>query len=229
MEENNWGKFFRGLKFLLERPYRLFVVIAATCLLIGGSMLHGAYDTKNYIESTGQICNITSKNVVRNGRQTKLYEYDLIWSFEGQSYRKHYKDKEKEDVKKEGECKIWIRPDNREVILASPEELKTTGFKYLLFFAASGILALVFWLIHIAGRRESREERMERLEDRKIYSVVGFILCMIGIGIAGFEWWRDVRKGVYPGTVNLDCIIFCAVIAVGCVVVFIATKKKSGE
>lgn len=228
MEENNWGKAYRGFKFLLERPYRLFVVIAAFCLLLGGSTLHRAYDTKNYIESTGQICNVTSKRVVRNGRQTKLYEYDLVWSFEGQSYRKHYKNKEKEEVKKEGEYKIWIRPDNREVILTSPEKLKKSGFKYLLFSVASGILALIFWLIHIAGRKESREERMERLEDRKIYSVVMFIFCMIGIGIAGVEWWRDVRKGVYPGTIQLDIIIFCAVIAVGCVVVFIDTKKKSG-
>lgn len=220
-----WGKAYRGLKILLEKPFRLFFCIAGLCLLLGFAQLHTAYDTKNYIESIGQICNVTSKNIMRNGSHTTLYEYDLIWSFEGESYRKHYKDEE--NVREEGDCRIWIRPDNRNVMLASSGDLRKTGFKYLLFSAASGILGLVLWLIHISGRRESPEERMERLENTKIYSVVMFIFCMIGIGIASVDLYRDIRKGVYRSTVMIDIIIFCAVIAIGCVVVFIAAKKKT--
>lgn len=218
---------FEGLKILLVKPFRLFFVLAGFFLFLGFSQLHTAYDAKNYEESIGEICNLTSKKMLQNRRYVTRYSYDVIWYTQGESYRKHYKNQV--DKREEGECAIWIRPDNRDILLANPEKLKGAAYRYFLFSLASGVIGLVLWLIHAAGRRESADARMERLADMQIYSVVIFIFCLFGIGIAAIDLYLDYRGGVYRSTTMIDVIIMCAVIAVGCVVAFFVAKKKLEE
>ncbi len=56
---------FKGLALLMTKPFRLFFVIAAITLVLGVVGLHASYATRDYVKTTGEICNVKQKRGLR--------------------------------------------------------------------------------------------------------------------------------------------------------------------
>lgn len=147
----------KGFKFLIEKPFRILFVISGLTLFFGLSVLHSCYEAKDYLESTGEICNVEQVRVLRRQQYVTRYNYDLVWYGEGELHKKHFN--EEIDYREEGEVTIWVRPDNRHVLFAGPAEMKANAPIYLTVSLLTGILAFVLYYIHAVNRRESRTER----------------------------------------------------------------------
>lgn len=217
-------KMLRGFYFLIIKPYRLCFLIAAITLFIGLVNLHRSYIVKDYIENTGVIDNIESVRVLRRHQYVTEYNYDLTWFDNGEEYKKHFSGQV--NLPEEGIVTIWVRPDNRDAVLHNSFEIKKEAPLYLIIALVTGVLGIVILFIFIRNRRESNAERIERLEDTEIYSMVGFIFCIVGIVMYVIMEYIEYKQGEYISPVTFDGIIAIGVIAVICLIMFFRARKQ---
>lgn len=213
-----------GLEYLLKKPYRLFFLLFGLFLFLGLASLHSSFLVKNYIKTTGEICNVESVRVLWHREYVTRYNYDLVWYDNGKQYEKHMN--EQMNFHEEGEVTIWVSPDNRDAVLSNSVEIKDNAYLYLSISLLAGIVGLVIFIIHIINRRETREERMDRLENMEIGSMLLFILSLIGIAIQVIESYKDYRQGLYVNPVVFDISIACGVIAIICLILFFWAKRQ---
>ena len=121
---------------------------------------------------------------------------------------------------------IWVRPDNRDAVFSNAIEVNESAYNYLGIGLAAGLLGMLLWFIWKLGHPISRQEQEEHLEDTELYSVLVFLLCIIGIVIQLGMSYADYKKGEYINPIMYDFSIACGVIAVICVILFIRAKIK---
>lgn len=220
------GNWMRGVKFFVKNPFWLLVTISGIYLFLGLAQLHTNYVNKAYDfkECTGEIVNVTPKEVFRHGQYVIRYSYDLRWYADGEVFWEHYGDQV--ESMPEGEVSIWVRSDNRDVMFVEPGKAKQVLTELLVALVAGLLAALLYWR-RVVNRKETPEERLDRLENNQIAGMIGFMLCLFGIGLVAFDMYRDYQAGKIIATVCMDMLIAFIVIAAICLIIFFVSKKES--
>lgn len=218
------SKEVRGLMILLQKPYRLCFVLTGLFLFFAGTSFHSSVLVRDYIEATGEVCNLEETSEVRHGNRELRYNYDLIWYADGEEYEKHF---EKQfDAREEGEVTIWVRPDNRDAIFSNSVENYESAYRFLAIAIFAGLTGLLFYSIERSNRNESRSRMIERLEDIRMYSVLAFIFSLIGVAMPFILEYKSFKNGEYINPILFDFSIACGVLAIGCMIMFFYTKVK---
>lgn len=222
--EDTMNKGVSGLLILLQKPYRLCFVLTGLFLFFAGTSFHSSVLIKDYIETTGEVINLEETIELRQGNRELRYNYDLIWYVDGEEYEKHF---EKQlDAREEGEVTIWIRQDNRDAVFSNSAENYDAAYRFSGIAIVAGLAGMLFYGIERSNRYESRIQTIERLEDTKLYSILVFILSLIGVAIPFILEYQEFKNGEYVNPVLLDFSIACGILAVGCLIVFSPTKIK---
>lgn len=209
---------------MLKKPYRFCFALTALFFFFSGSSFHSSIIVKDYIETTGEVCNLEETSEFRHGNRELRYNYDLIWYEDGEVYEKHF---EKQlDAREEGEIAIWVRPDNKDAVFSNSVENYDAAYQFLGIAFIAGLVGLLFYGIERSNRYESRSQVIERLEDTKMYSVMAFILCIIGMAMPFILEYSAFKNGEYVSPVLLDFSIACGILAVGCLILFCNAKRK---
>lgn len=217
-------KGIRGLLVLLQKPYRLCFVLAGLFLFFSGTMFHSSIIVKDYMETTGEVCNLEETTEIRQGVKEPRYNYDLIWYEDGEKYEKHFH--KQIDTIEEGEITIWVRPDNEDAVFSNSVEMNENAYNFLAYALIAGLIGLLLYGFAVMNRRESRSQTIERLENAKLYSILVFILCLIGIVIQVVMEYPAYKNGEYINPVIFDFSIACGVIAAGCLIMFFCARRK---
>lgn len=213
-----------GLLILLQKPYRLCFVLAGLFLFFTGTSFHSSVLIKDYIETTGEVTNLEETTELRQGTGELRYNYDLTWYEDGEVYEKHF---EKQlDAREEGEVTIWVSPDNRDAVFSNSVENFDAAYRFLGIALVAGIAGLLFYGIERSNRYESRSKTIERLEDTKLYSMIAFVLSLIGIVMPFILEYSAFKNGEYVNPVLFDFSVACGVIAIGCLILFFYAKRK---
>lgn len=217
-------KGMRGLLFLLQKPYRFCFVFAGLFLFFCGTMFHSSFIVKDYIETTGEVCNLEETSELRGGVKELRYNYDLIWYEDGEMYEKHFR--KQFDAREEGDTIIWVRPDNGDAVFSNSPEMNGDAYQYLAYAMILSIIGLLFYGYTVWNRRESRSQTIERLENTKLYSILVFVLCLIAIIIQVVMEYPAYKNGEYINPVTFDFSIACGVIAIVCMIMFFGANIK---
>lgn len=217
-------KELRGLAFLLTKPYRICFLIAGVFLFFALTLFHSSVVVKDYVETAGEISDVEEVSVYWHQRYVTRYNYQLTWTADGQEYEKYFE--EQMDFPDEGEVTIWVRPDNRDAVFSNTVEVNGDAYKHLGIGLAAGLLGFLLLFIWKQSHPMSRQQEEEHLEDTKLYSVLVFILCIIGIIMQLSMSYADYKSGKYVNPVLFDFSIACGVIALICVGLFIRAKIK---
>lgn len=218
------NKGISGLLILIKKPYRLCFVLAGLFLFLSGSSFHSSVLIKDYIEITGEVCNLEETSELRHGSRELRYNYDLIWYEDGEEYEKHF---EKQlDGREEGEITIWVRPDNKDAVFSNSVENYDTAYQFLGIALIAGLVGLLFYGIERSNRYESRSQVIERLEDTKLYSMIAFVLSLIGMAMPFILEYSAFKNGEYVSPILFDFSVACGILAVGCLILFFNAKRK---
>ncbi len=213
-----------GLMILFKKPYRFCFVLAGLFLFFAGTSFHSSVLIKDYIETTGEVCNLEETTEIRQGNRELRYNYDLIWYADGEEYEKHF---EKQlDAREEGEVTIWVRPDNKDAVFSNSTENYDAAYKFLGIAILAGLAGLLFYGIERSNRYESQSQIIERLEDTKLYSIIAFVLCLIGMTMPFILEYPAFKSGEYINPILFDFSVACGVLAVGCLILFFNAKRK---
>lgn len=223
-ERKTMNKGVGGLLILLQKPYRLCFVLAGLFLFFAGTSFHSSVLIRDYIETTGEVTNLEETTELRQGTKELRYNYDLTWYEDGEVYEKHF---EKQlDAREEGEVTIWVRPDNRDAVFSNSAENYDVAYRFLGIAIVAGLAGMLFYGIERSNRYESRSQTIERLEDTKLYSILVFILSLIGVAMPFILEYQEFKNGEYVNPVLVDFSIACGILAVGCLIVIFLTKRK---
>lgn len=213
-----------GLLILLKKPYRLCFVLAGLFLFFAGNSFHNSVLIKDYVETTGEVINLEETTQLRQGIRELRYNYDLIWYEDGEVYEKHF---EKQiDAREEGEVTIWVRPDNRDAAFSNSDENYDATYRNLGIGLLAGAVGFIIFFIDRSSCRESYSEKMERLEDTRLYSILAFIFSLIGVAMPFIMEFSAIKNGEYVNPILFDFSIACGIIAIGCLLLFFHAGAK---
>lgn len=213
-----------GIKFLLEKPYRLFIIVAVVFLFFALTSFHSSFIVKDYEKSIGEICNLEEVRVLEKQRYVTRYNYDLVWYSDDEVYEKKFK--HQIDKREEGETVIWVQPDNRNAVFSNSVEIGKNAYIYLIIGLVAGVSGLFLLIKEKNSEKLSGNQKIEKLEDRLMYSVIAFILCLVGIGFQLWDAYVEKKAGEYVNPVMYDFSAVCGIIAVVCVILFISAKYE---
>ena len=215
----------RDVRIFFRYPYLIFFIIAGVSLFVGLVNFHSSITVKDYIETEGEICNLESKQVLWHQHYVTRYDYDIVW-YEGT--KKHTKHLEEQvNPEEEGARTIWVRPDNKNAILSNSVDIREEVPLNLLAGIVSGAIGFVLWNRQRSRRRETRAQRIERLEDTKMYSIMVIILSVIAMVMFGIIGYEDYKSG-YIISFVWDVYFALSVIIVAAFVIYRRAKKQLG-
>ena len=208
------------ITFIKECPHVICFIVSAVFILAALYNLHSAGLSEDYIKTTGEIVNVEEdEKRVQRGRLRMEYDFDVCWEMDGEMYEKHFEDQL--DYRPEGPVDIWVSPDGKQVRFSSAEEVYKETPGTIAIAVVAGILGFVFLKSNNKKRKyESKAERMDRLENRKIYSVLVFLVFAVLAGFFGYDMYKE-NNSLYSGV-----IIVCAVGMVACIGTFIHAHVK---
>ena len=213
----------RDVRIFFRYPQLLFFIVAGVSLFVGLVNFHSAITVKDYIETEGEICNVESKQVLWHQHYVTRYDYDIVW-YEGT--KKHTRHLEEQvNPQEEGVRTIWVRPDNKNAILSNSVDFGQDVPLYLLVGLVSGAIGFFICKVRSNKRRETRAQRIERLEDTKMYSIMVIILTVIAMGMFGIMGYEDYKNGYIPSGV-WDTYFALIVIIVAAFVMYRRAKKQ---
>lgn len=70
---------YKVIRLLREAPHVFCFCITAVFLVCGFFNLRSSIESKDYIETTGEICNLKEREVMRHQRYETRYDYDVVW------------------------------------------------------------------------------------------------------------------------------------------------------
>lgn len=213
----------RGIQVFIKNPHILFFIVAGTALFAACVNLHSSFLSADYEETTAYVSDLEEVRYSTGKGIRTGYNYSVTWYDDGEEYTKYF---EKEvDPKEEGETTVWISPDNHMVLFHNYADLQSSSLMFWVIGIVSGAVGIFLYRRHVSKREESPEQTEERLEDTKMYSVMGIIFCLIGSLFFAWEIYQEHQEGyIYP--MMWDALIAIAVIVAGCVVLFIRAKRK---
>ena len=213
----------RDVRIFFRYPQLLFIIVAGVSLFAGLVNFHSSIAVKDYIETEGEICNVESKQVLWHQHYVTRYDYDIVWYDNSKKYTKHLEDQV--DPEEEGVRTIWVRPDNKSAILRNSVDFGQDVPLYLLVGLVSGAIGFFICKVRSNKRRETRAQRIERLEDTKMYSIMVIILTVIAMGMFGIMGYEDYKNGYIPSGV-WDTYFALIVIIVAAFVMYRRAKKQ---
>lgn len=203
-----------------DYPHVMCFIISGVLLFFALFNLHSAGLSKDYISVVGEISNVQEdEKRVQRGRLRTEYDFDVTWEMDGQLCEKHFENQL--DYRPEGPMDIWVSPDGQQVHFSSGEEIYKEAPLTIGIAVITGILGFVFMKRKNKKRKyESKLERMDRLENRKIYSALTFFVFAILTGFFGYETYQEYNPLV------VDVIIACVIGMGVCVGIFIHAHTK---
>lgn len=193
------------MKKMISCIYRITFLLSCFFIFISIMNMHSALSVKNYIETTGVISEVESKeHLSRQGKQTR-FSYIITWEKDGKEYQKRVKAAfSKPD---EGINVIWVRPDNKDAILSNSVSIRVTSYFDLIVGIVLGVVAVLFRKkgeeLHLIGR----QEYMEHLHDKRILLAIllgcDFFMVFI-VGLMHYSAWKN---GEYIPAPMMDLII----------------------
>lgn len=215
----------RDWSILKENPHVLCFIISITLFVVTLLNLHSAGLSEDYIQTTGEIINVEEDSKLVHGTRRSYYDFDVSWEMEGQVYEKHFDDQM--DYKPEGEIDIWVSPDNQNVRFSSSEEVYNESPLYLVIGAAFAVLGFVL-LRRKNGKKKyvSKAERVEQLENRKIYSVLAFLCFAAMAGFFGFDIYKEYQATLAYNSLYADVVIVSIIGMLVCIGLFIHAHVK---
>ena len=189
----------RDVRIFFRHPQLLFFIVAGVRLFAGLVNFHSSIAVKDYIETEGEICNVESKQVLWHQHYVTRYDYDIVWYDNSEKHTRHLE--EQVDPEEEGVRTIWVRPDNKNAILNNSVDFGQDVPLYLLVGLVSGAIGFFICKVRSNKRRETRAQRIERLEDTKMYSIMVIILTVIAMGMFGIMGYEDYKNGYIPSGV----------------------------
>lgn len=216
--------FYKFGKIYSARLYVVFYIISAVAFVTAAVNYHSSTLVKNYTETTGEICNVEAREVLWHQEYVTRYSYDVVWYADGEEYVKHMD--EQTDAKEEGETIIWVSRDNQHVAFSSSVDIKRDVPIGFLISVISGSIGLIIYKLKRKNLRETKEQRAERLGDRRLYSGMGFVLACSGLIMMGIDCFKESKKTGYFDPLMIDFCLVCVAVAVICVIVFITTGRQ---
>lgn len=213
----------RDVRIFFRYPQLLFIIVAGVSLFAGLVNFHSSIAVKDYIETEGEICNVESKQVLWHQHYVTRYDYDIVWYDNSEKHTRHLE--EQVDPEEEGVRTIWVRPDNKNAILSNSVDFGQDVPLYLLVGLVSGAIGFFICKVRSNKRRETRAQRIERLEDTKMYSIMVIILTVIAMGMFGIMGYEDYKNGYIPSGV-WDTYFALIVIIVAAFVMYRRAKKQ---
>lgn len=213
----------RDVRIFFRYPQLLFIIVAGVSLFAGLVNFHSSIAVKDYIETEGEICNVESKQVLWHQHYVTRYDYDIVWYDNSEKHIRHLE--EQVDPGEEGVRTIWVRPDNKNAILSNSVDFGQDVPLYLLVGLVSGAIGFFICKVRSNKRRETRAQRIERLEDTKMYSIMVIILTVIAMGMFGIMGYEDYKNGYIPSGV-WDTYFALIVIIVVAFVMYRRAKKQ---
>ena len=213
----------RDVRIFFRYPQLLFIIVAGVSLFAGLVNFHSSIAVKDYIETEGEICNVESKQVLWHQHYVTRYDYDIVWYDNSEKHTRHLE--EQVDPEEEGVRTIWVRPDNKNAILSNSVDFGQDVPLYLLLGLVSGAVGFFICKVRSNKRRETRAQRIERLEDTKMYSIMVIILTVIALGMFGIMGYEDYKNGYIPSGV-WDTYFALIVIIVVAFVMYRRAKKQ---
>ena len=213
----------RDVRVFFRYPQLLFIIVAGVSLFAGLVNFHSSIAVKDYIETEGEICNVESKQVLWHQHYVTRYDYDIVWYDNSEKHTRHLE--EQVDPEEEGVRTIWVRPDNKNAILSNSVDFGQDVPLYLLVGLVSGAIGFFICKVRSNKRRETRAQRIERLEDTKMYSIMVIILTVIAMGMFGIMGYEDYKNGYIPSGV-WDTYFALIVIIVVAFVMYRRAKKQ---
>ena len=95
-----------------------------------------------------------------------------------------------------------MRPDNKNAILSNSVDFGQDVPLYLLVGLVSGAIGFFICKVRSNKRRETRAQRIERLEDTKMYSIMVIILTVIAMVMFGIMGYEDYKNGYIPSGIT---------------------------
>ena len=213
----------RDVRIFFRYPQLLFIIVAGVSLFAGLVNFHSSIAVKDYIETEGEICNVESKQVLWHQHYVTRYDYDIVWYDNSEKHTRHLE--EQVDPEEEGVRTIWVRPDNKNAILSNSVDFGQDVPLYLLVGLVSGASGFFICKVRSNKGRETRAQRIERLEDTKMYSIMVIILTVIAMGMFGIMGYEDYKNGYIPSGV-WDTYFALIVIIVVAFVMYRRAKKQ---
>lgn len=213
----------RLIRIYREHPSLLCFIIAGSLLFCGIINLQSSVITQNYIETTGVISDIEVSKVLRHGRYETRYDYDVTWYTDGEEYSQHLT--KQVELPEEGMITLWVSSNNRNFRFSESDEIAKEGYIFILIAFPVGGLGIFLYVIRKKKRQDSRAERMERLENIRIYAILMFVFSLFGVGIAIACSYSEYQNNEF-GFVFIDLLAVFGIAAIISLIIDIVTKKK---
>lgn len=206
--------------FYKEYPHVLCFIVSGVFLFAAMFNLHSAELSEDYIPAIGEISNVEEdEKRVQRGRERMEYDFDVSWEMDGQTYEKHFEDQM--DYRPEGPVNIWVSPDGQQVRFSSSEDVYKETPGTIAVAVIAGILGVAILKTKNKTRKyESKAEKMDRLENRKIYSVMAFLVFAVLAGFFGYDMYKEHNP------FDMDVIIASVIGMMVCVGIFVHAHIK---
>ena len=206
------------------KKYRHIMCFVLSGVLLFASLInyHSASLSEDFIQTTGEITNVKKGTKYVHGTRRYEYDFDVFWEMDGQTYKKHYDDQL--DYHPEGVVEIWVSSDNQYVRFSSSEEV----YRELPLDIAGGVAAGILGFILLKRKRKyiSKAERTEKLEDRRIYSVLAFLIFASIGGFFGYDIYKEYQKTLIYNVLYADIVVVSIVGMLVCVGLFMHAHVK---
>nr|MBQ8253163.1 hypothetical protein [Lachnospiraceae bacterium] len=205
--------------YVKENPHIICFIVSVVFLLASLLNLHSADLSAEYIPLTGEITNVEEDAKLVRGTKRICYDFVVSWETDGQTYEKNFDDQV--DYRPEGPVDIWVSPDGQQLRFSSSEEIYKEVPLTIAVGVIAGILGIILWKRKNGKRKYiSKAERMDQLENRKIYSVIACLVFAVMAGFFGYEVYKEYNS------LYVDVIISCVIGMFVCVGIFVHAHVK---
>lgn len=202
----------RDFELMIKNPHVFCFIIMAVCLFAGCFNLKSSVDSEDYIETTGEICNVKTKEVRRRQRYETRSSYDVVWYVDGEKHTEHLSGQV--GYQEEGEVTLWVSPDGDDFCFTPSEELKKDVPFTFLIAIISGIIGVIISVSKYLKMDKSRTQLIDFYENFKTYGVLGLIGSCIFIAIyiaADFNTYKETGTWGYGTDIVIITFSICAV------------------
>lgn len=222
---------YKAIRLLKEAPHVFCFAIMATCLIAGYCNLRSSIESKNYVETIGEVCNLEEREVMRHQRYETRYDYDVVWYVDGEEYVEHLDGQT--DYPGEGEITLWVSPDGKDFRFSTSEEIGKDVPLDFLVAVISGILGLILSIYKYSQMDKSRTHMIEVWESTKTYGIMCAFFSLVGAAIVVAVAVSDYKKTGVLDMKDYDILILIIVLCfIGSLIAYFIGRhnlKKLGE
>lgn len=133
------------IELIKTRPHWACFIIAGTFLFAGIYNCQSSHKVKDYIKTSGEVCNLEKVSVVRHRQRVTRYSFEVIWYSDGDGYVKRFD--EQVHPKEKGPIDIWVSPDNQKITFNSAKNIAGEGVRNIMVGLPFGVAGIVIMYI----------------------------------------------------------------------------------